>query len=224
MAQRLHLLLILFVGALLHGCYTSVSLAPATTPSPGADTGVVFGSLGVSSTAPTIDFSSLQFRPIGFQQQRLSEFLFHSPVGVAGALLSPLFRTPVDFDESTGKGTLFVARLPAGDYQLVSATIMNAPFAGWGAHVYESDAGGVAFQVEPGKATYLGQFLSHLQMGRDRYGVPMVTGAYFVVSSRLERDYALLAARDPAAAASAVVDLASRFIAVDNDALRSAPR
>lgn len=224
MPRGLRLLLLLVLGALLQGCYTSVSLSPAVIGPPGVETGIVFGTIGVSSNAPTIDFSSLQFRQAGFQAQRTSEFLFHSPVGVAGALLSPLYRTPVEFDEAQGKGTMFVARLPAGDYELVSAAIANAPFGGWGAHVYQPDAGSVPFQVEPGKATYLGQFLSHLQMGRDRHGIPVVTGAYFVVSSRLRRDLGLLAAREPTAAAAVVLDLSARFMQIENEALRPAPR
>lgn len=224
MARYLRLLLLVVLGAALHGCYTSVSLSSAITAPASIETGLVFGSIGVSSTAPTIDFSSLQFRQTGFQAQRPSEFLFHSPVGMAGALLSPLYRTPVEFDESAGRGTVFIARLPAGDYQLVSTAIANAPFGGWGAHVYESDAGSVPFQVEPGKVTYLGQFLSHLQMGRDRHGIPVVTGAYFVVSSQLQRDFGLLAAREPAVVAASVLDLSARFMQIDNEALRSAPR
>lgn len=224
MAWRLRLLLVIVLGALLCGCYTAASLSPAVTPPAGDETGLVFGSIGVSSSAPTIDFSSLQFGRTRFQAQRPSEFLFHSPVGMAGALLSPLYRTPVDFTEPTGKGTLFVARLPAGDYEIVSATIANAPFGGWGAHVYSSDAGSVPFHVEPGKATYLGQFLGHLQMGRDRHGIPVVTGAYFVVSDRLQRDLALLSARDAAVLPESVLNLSLRFVQVDNAALRSAPR
>jgi len=224
MSRCLRLLLFVVSAALLQGCYTSVSLSPAVTAPPGVETGIVFGTIGVSSTAPTIDFSSLQFRQAGFQAQRMSEFLFHSPVGVPGALLSPLYLTPVAFDGAEGKGTVFVARLPAGDYQLVSAIIANAPFGGWGAHVYQSDAGAVPFHVEPGKATYLGQFLSHLQLGRDRDGIPVVKGAYFVVSSRLQRDLGLLAVREPAAAAAMVLDLSARFMQIDNEALRSAPR
>jgi hypothetical protein len=224
MARRLQLVLVIALGALLSGCFTAASLSPAVTAPPGVETGLVFGSIGVSSSAPTIDFSSVQFRRAGFQGQRPSEFLFHSPVGVAGALLSPLYLTPVDFAEPIGKGTLFVARLPPGEYEVVSVTIANAPFGGWGAHVYSYDAGGVPFHVEPGKATYLGQFLSHLEMGRDRYGIPVVTGAYFVVSDRLQRDLALLSARDAAVLPGLVLDLSRRFAQVDNASLRSAPR
>jgi hypothetical protein len=224
MARRIRSLLLVALAALLHGCYTSASLTTPDLAAPGGETGVVFGTIGVSSTAPTVDFSTLQFRRTGFHAQRVSEFMFHSPVGMMGVLLSPMFRTPVEFDEATGRGTMFVARLPAGDYQVVTATIANAPFAGWGAHVYETDAGSVTFHVEAGKATYLGQFLSHLRMGRDRDGIPIVTGAYFVVSNRLQRDLGLLATREPAFAAGAVLDQSARFIEVDNDALRRAPR
>lgn len=224
MPNCLRLLLALALSSLLHGCYTAASLSPALTPAPGDETGWVFGSIGVSSTAPTIDFSSLQFRRAGFRSQRPSEFLFHSPIGVAGALLSPIYRTPVDFEDSTGKGTLFAARVPAGDYELVSATIANAPFGGWGAHVYSSDAGGVPFHVEAGRATYLGQFLSHLRMGRDRHGIPVVTGAYFVVSERLRRDLGLLSTREMVVRPESVLDLSGRFLEVENEALRAFPR
>lgn len=224
MARQLQACLVVVLGALLSGCFTAASLSPSLTTPAGGETGLVFGSIGVSSTAPTIDFSSLQFGRAAFQAQRPSEFLFHSPVGIAGALLSPLYRTPVDFSEPTGKGTLFVARLPAGNYEVLSATIANAPFGGWGAHVYSSDAGGVPFHVEAGKATYLGQFLGHLQMGRDRHGVPVVTGAYFVVTDRLQRDLALLSARDATVVQGSVIDLSLRFVQIDNAALRSTPR
>jgi hypothetical protein len=224
MARRLRLLPAIALAALLQGCFTSASLSSEVQAPEGIATGLVFGSIGVSSTAPSIDLSSLQFRQVGFGASRSSEFLFHSPVGVAGALLSPMFRTPVDFDEPTGKGTLFVARLPAGNYEIVSAAIADAPYGGWGAHVFQTDAGSVPFHVEPGKATYLGQFLSHLAMGRDRHGIPAVTGAYFTVSDRLERDLALLSAREAAIAPAAVLDLSARFVQIDNPALRPATR
>lgn len=217
-------LMMLAVAATLHGCYTSVSLAPNARIAPGVETGIVFGSIGVSSTAPTIDFSSLQFRPAGYHEQRTSEFLFHSPVGVMGAVLSPMFITPVEFDEPEGKGTLFVATLPVGDYLMVSAAIANAPFAGFGAHVYTPDAGGVPFHVEGGRATYLGQFLSHLHMGRDRFGIPVVQGAYFVASDRLQRDLSLLAKRGMHMEPGLVLNLAPRFTTLDNPAFRPSPR
>lgn len=217
-------LLLLAAALLLQGCFTTASLSPALIPRSGEPTGLVFGSLGVSASAPTIDLISLQFQPAGLAMGRPSEFLYHAPVGAPGALLSPMYRTPTDFREPAGKGTLFVARLPAGDYVLVRAAIANAPFGGWGAHVYEADAGSVPFHVQPGKATYLGQFLAHLHMGRDRYGVPQVAGAYFVTGDQLARDLRLLASRGESVTEQAVINQAPRFSAVNNDVLRSAPR
>lgn len=215
---------LLVLGALLQGCFSSARLPPGAAAAAGTETGLVFGTIGVSAEARTIEFSSLQYRAVvGFRTQPSGEFLFHSPVGVAGTLLSPMFDTPVDFRDGAAKGTLFMARLPAGDYEVFQAVIEHAPMAGWGSHVYIHDAGAVAFRVEAGGATYLGQFLSHLRMGRDADGIPRVTGAYFVVSDRLQRDLRLLQSRGGSAAPDRVLDLAPRFMQVDNAALRSAP-
>lgn len=210
--------------ALLQGCFSSARLPVGAAAAAGAETGLVFGTIGVSAEARTIEFSSLQYRAVvGDRPQPSGEFLFHSPVGVAGALLSPMFDTPVDFRDGAAKSTLFMARLPAGDYEVFSAVIEHAPMAGWGSHVYGPDAGGVAFRVEAGGATYLGQFLSRLRMGRDADGIPQVQGAYFVVSDRLQRDLGLLQSRGAVAAPDRVLNLAPRFMRVDNAALRSSP-
>lgn len=210
--------------AVLQGCVSSARLPSGAQAAPGEETGVVFGTIGVSAQARTIELSTLQLRRVlGYRAQPFGELVFHSPVGIAGAMLSPIFHTPVDFSDAAGKGTLFVARLPAGDYEVISAGVENAPMGGWAAHGYMADAGGVPFHVEAGKATYLGQFLSHLRMGYDAHRIPEVKGAYFVVSDRLERDLSLLRARGEAAAGIEVINLAPRFMQVENAALRSRP-
>jgi len=212
----------LAVAVLATACVSSARL-PASLPegkSPG--TGLVFGSIGVAATAPTIELSTLQFRAVaGDPAQAPGEFVFHSPVGTAGRLLSPLFDTPVDFSEADAKGTLFVARLPAGDYALVGAAVENAPMHGWAAHVYLADPGAVTFRVEAGGATYLGQFISHLRLGRDEHRIPQVQGVFFVVSDRLDRDLALLARRGQSPP-QRVLNLSPGLMQLDNDALRRA--
>lgn len=214
----------LAAAMLMAGCVSSARL-PASLPATGGhDTGVVFGSIGIAATAPTIEMSTLQYRALaGDPRQAPGEFVFHSPVGTAGRLLSPLFNTPVDFNEPGAKGTLFVARLPAGDYALVGAGVEDAPMHGWAAHVYLADPGAVPFRVEAGGATYLGQFVSHLRVGRDADHVPQVQGAFFVVSDRLQRDLVLLKARTPAASPLRVINLAPVLTQLDNDALHKAP-
>ena len=208
----------------LQGCVSSARLPSGMQGAAGTETGIVFGTIGVSAQAHTIELSSLQLRRVlGYRTQPFGELVFHSPVGIAGAILAPIFDTPVDFSGAEGKGTLFVARLPAGEYEVISAGIENAPMGGWAAHVFTADAGGVPFHVEAGKATYLGQFLSHLRMGLDAHRIPVVVGAYFVASDRLERDLSLLRARGEAAAVDQVINLAPRFMQVENAALRSKP-
>lgn len=214
----------LAAGLLLQGCVSSARLPSGTQATAHADTGIVFGTIGVSAQARTVELSSLQLRRVlGYRTQPFGELVFHSPVGIAGRILSPIFDTPVDFSGAEGKGTLFVARLPAGQYEVISAGIENAPMGGWAAHVYTADAGSVPFHVEAGKATYLGQFLSHLRMGYDAHRIPEVKGAYFVVSDQLPRDLPLLRARGESAAAAQVINLAPRFMRVENAALRSRP-
>lgn len=212
------------LAGLLAGCFSSVQLPPLTVADGSAGgVGRIFGSIGVSSDAPTVDFSTIQFRPAsGDRSRRQGEFLFHSPVGVMGAVLSPLYRTPVDFRDAAAHGTVFVATLPAGDYELVSIVVGNAPMGGWAAHMYEADAGAVPFRVESGKLVYLGRFVSHLRMGRDAHRVPEVQGAFFTVSNRLADDLAVLKARGDVQAGDSVVDLAPRMMQVDNAALRRA--
>lgn len=214
----------LAMAALVSGCVSSARL-PASLPSSGGlGTGLVFGSIGISATAPTIEMSTLQFRAlVGDPRQPPGEFVFHSPVGTAGRLLSPLFDTPVDFSEPDAKGTLFVARLPAGDYALVGAAVENAPMHGWAAHVYLADPGAVPFRVDAGGTTYLGQFISHLRVGRDADRIPKVQGAFFVVGDKLERDLALLKQRGERPLPPTVINLAPRLMQIDNEALRRVP-
>lgn len=214
----------LAMAALVSGCVSSARL-PASLPSSGGlGTGLVFGSIGISATAPTIEMSTLQFRALaGDPRQPPGEFVFHSPVGTAGRLLSPLFDTPVDFSEPDAKGTLFVARLPAGDYALVGAAVENAPMHGWAAHVYLADPGAVPFRVDAGGTTYLGQFISHLRVGRDADRIPKVQGAFFVVGDKLERDLALLKQRGERPLPPTVINLAPRLMQIDNEALRRVP-
>ena len=214
----------LAMAALVSGCVSSARL-PASLPNGGGlGTGLVFGSIGISATAPTIEMSTLQFRALaGDPRQAPGEFVFHSPVGTAGRLLSPLFDTPVDFSEPDAKGTLFVARLPAGDYALVGAAVENAPMHGWAAHVYLADPGAVPFRVDAGGTTYLGQFISHLRVGRDADRIPKVQGAFFVVGDKLERDLALLKQRGERPLPPSVINLAPRLMQIDNEALRRGP-
>lgn len=214
----------LAMAALVSGCVSSARL-PASLPSSGGlGTGLVFGSIGISATAPTIEMSTLQFRAlVGDPRQPPGEFVFHSPVGTAGRLLSPLFDTPVDFSEPDAKGTLFVARLPAGDYALVGAAVENAPMHGWAAHVYLADPGAEPFRVDAGGTTYLGQFISHLRVGRDADRIPKVQGAFFVVGDKLERDLALLKQRGERPLPPSVINLAPRLMQIDNEALRRVP-
>lgn len=210
----------LAVAVLATACVTSARLPASLPTADGPGTGLVFGSIGIAAAAPTIEMSTLQFRAVAGDPARApGEFVFHSPVGTAGRLLSPLFDTPVDFSEPDAKGTLFVARLPAGDYALVGAAVENAPMHGWAAHVYLADPGNVTFRVEAGGATYLGQFIGHLRLGRDEHRIPQVQGAFFVVSNRLERDLALLTRRGQAPP-QRVLNLAPRLMQLDNDALR----
>lgn len=221
--MRRHSLLTSCLASVLAGCVGNVQLPPATVAAGSPGVGRVFGSIGVSSDAPTVDFSSIQFRPASADRtRRQGEFLFYSPVGVMGAVLSLVYRTPVDFRDATAHGTVFVATLPAGDYELVSIMVGNAPMGGWAAHFYEADAGAVPFRVEAGGLAYLGRFVSHLRMGRDAHRVPEVQGAFFTVSSRLADDLAVVKARGEAQAGDSVVDFAPRMMQADNAALRPA--
>ena len=67
MARRHFLLMLVVSTGVLSACSTATSLAPAVSSVPANEAGRVFGSLGVSSQAPTIDYSSLQFRQAGFR-------------------------------------------------------------------------------------------------------------------------------------------------------------
>jgi hypothetical protein len=215
----------LAIAVLATACVSSARLPAALPTGNGPGTGLVFGSIGIAATAPTIEMSTLQFRALaGDPRQAPGEFVFHSPVGTAGRLLSPLFDTPVDFSEPDAKGTLFVARLPAGDYALVGAAVENAPMHGWAAHVYLADPGAVPFRVEAGGTTYLGQFISHLRVGRDADRIPKVQGAFFVVGDRLERDLALLKQKGEKPLPPSVINLAPRLMQIDNEALHGGPR
>ncbi|NMG76965.1 hypothetical protein [Aromatoleum diolicum] len=211
-------------GWMLAGCFSSGNLPRGYPAAPVGEAGLVFGSIGVAGEESTIGLSSLEYRPaakLGPTAQ--GEFLFHSVVGIPGALLSPMFHTPVEFHDGAAKGTVFALRLRAGDYEVVSAIVENAPIGGWASHVFMSDAGNVPFRVEAGRATYIGRFLSRLRIGRDAHRIPEVQGAYFVVSDRLVSDLEIVNAKGFQVDAARVINLAPRFMSINNAALRSSP-
>jgi len=98
--------------------------------------------------------------------------------------------TPVDFEYGSAKGSLFVARLPPGNYE-----ISNVRFFlnnGLSTVTFSSRKDfSVPFSVKRGMATYLGEFLTYEVKG-NAFGMSVPAGGYFVVSNKLERDLAIL--------------------------------
>lgn len=174
---------------LLSGCIPkeAVRMPTALENYSGAKAGQVFGSLG---TFPSTPFSSVTifFRQTGSKDPGRFVFAYDSMLGGA----------PVDVAESKARGTVFVGRLPAGDYELfqVNFFINRGQFGTTTFSAREEFS--IPFRVEEGRSTYLGEFIAYDTTGKNFFGMRIPAGGYFVVADKYQRDVAILAKKPEA--------------------------
>lgn len=153
----------------------------------GDKAGQVFGTLGSFRKTP---FSSVSifFRQLGSKDSGRFYFAYD---GILGG-------PPVDVEESNARGTVFVGRLPAGDYELfqINFFINRGQF---GTTTFSSrEEFSIPFKVEEGKSTYLGEFIAYHTTGKNFFGMTIPGGGYYVVADKSERDMTILSKKPEA--------------------------
>ena len=181
---------------IIAGCAT---VQPVTVPeglptvAPGRS-GIVFGTIGLSGNTPFTQHA-LVYRAKG--GKATGQFVFRR---------SGIVDTQIDFTEGRTTGSLFFARLPAGEYELVNVRFFENR-AQFGTTTFSSKTEfSVPFTIAEGKATYLGEFLSATSMGKNVFGLSVPAGGYFFVADRLQRDRSLLVAKEASAASMEIAN------------------
>lgn len=179
MRRRVFLLLTL-IG--LSACATGVWKIPSYDNLPADKSGVAFMSVGDGGLWPINARFSVVFRPVG-KQDVFGEFFF---------LPKRSWFSETRFDIQDGrKGAMVVGhRLPPGKYELYGASVMEFT----GMQVTYSDQRPFSFQFEvlPGKATYLGEFLGYPLFKKGMFGQDIRAGVCYTVRDELPRDVELL--------------------------------
>lgn len=173
--QRRKFLLICLLA--LGGCASGVWYLPSYDDLPPEKSGVVIASVG--GEWPMNARFSVGFRPIP-ATNTIGEFVF---------LRNSLFsRIPIDIQNGATYATVATHRLPPGKYEIYGATVMVGLGA---AQLYYTDERPFSFpfEIQAGKATYLGEFLAHpVQSGSN-------TRAVYTVKNMQSRDLELLRKR-----------------------------
>jgi hypothetical protein len=180
----------ILVAISVSACFSNSGVASRMKPNSDADAGWVFGSIGCTSANESMLQRALYYRAAdsGDGADNRSYFVFVTSVGGFSALTASMFHTPMDFLDDHGTGTVFSARLRAGEYLIYRAMFGSAPGAGLASLTFAPAIRPVRFSVVAGHATYLGEFLSEEQLVRDKDGIPVHAGGRFVVANRLNRD------------------------------------
>ncbi|WP_300757877.1 hypothetical protein [Janthinobacterium sp.] len=172
-------------------CLSACSaVSPVTMPktpayTSAAESGTVFGSIGASVISGGITNWGLYFRRVGDTDAGLFSYIY-----------SGLSDTPRDFSVGKTHGSVFSTALPAGEYEIFNVYYFQN-MAQFGTRVYSAPQPfSVRFTVVPNKAVYLGQFMGYRTTAKNLFGIPITSGAYFVVGDALERDVDILAKRN----------------------------
>jgi hypothetical protein len=97
---------------------------------------------------------------------------------------------PPDFSDGKTHATIFAIKLPEGWYEIYNFRLLQPGV--YGSSTTWSARGNFSFlfQIEVGKATYVGEYLSRVVTGRNFLGISTTGGAYFEVDDKRERDLA----------------------------------
>lgn len=171
---------------LLVGC----AGAPATIPKSlqGDATGkkgIVFGSIG-SGGDGRYSVYGLRYRAIGSKD--MGEFQYRNN-------WMHIANTTTDFSHGNAEGSVFVAHLPPGNYELFNVHFFeNRGSQGTTTFTSKVDFS-VPFSVSEGKATYLGEYIGQRVEGKNIFHLPVSAGGYYVVTDQLDRDIGILEKR-----------------------------
>ena len=185
-----HILTLLLVSALI-GCTTS-NIRDDYRLDSTRDEGLVIGSI-------TYDGAMAEYR-ISYEREGGANRGYFS----AGAAMYPALPRN-DFPTNGFRGALFSSALPAGRYFIshsgTSSGMVNS---------YASSPSTIAFEVVPGKVTYLGNF--HFVPVRR---LNILVGAKVMHLNQLERDQAIFHKRYPTLAGAPIAAIEIRHGALD---------
>lgn len=190
-----------------------VVVSPSTLPSdvgnkPLEKYGVVFGSIGEDRGNGGFSAQGIYYRKVGSKES--GQFFFGNN-GVRD--------TPKDFTNGKIMGSVFIARLPPGEYEVYNLYFFeNRAQFGTATFTAKQDFS-VHFTVKEGKPVYLGEFLGRRLTGKNIFRIRITGGGYFVVSNKLERDVSLLRARGEAVSKDSE-SLVPLFLGLNHELLR----
>ena len=143
----------------------------------GSGKGLLIGSLVQEGHLTS---NSLFFREIGINKNksRISMNRMFLPKGIYGS----------DFEDSEGK--LFVVELDEGQYEFYSWMMHSGSWS------IEPDSDfSRKFEIKSGEATYVGEYRLKNIMGKNLFGVSIVSGASLIVDDKYSRDFPLLSSK-----------------------------
>ena len=157
----------------------------------GEDAGFMVIAMGSGTSVESRAVSyTLNFRKKGSPEVGVISFTPHRPA-------VPFIGTKRDYDEPNEEGFVDVRKLAPGDYEFfgISAAMHGTLQWRW----QPDDEFSIPFSIAPGVATYLGDFKGVSTSRRSAWslGAPLPTGAYFVVSNRLDRDLPIAKRKAP---------------------------
>jgi hypothetical protein len=101
-----------------------------------------------------------------------------------------------DYKSDTESGYVAVASLPPGDYEVFNFEVWQRGF-NYEARYSSKQPFSIRFSVRPGETTYLGNYAASGISGRNIIGLSVQAGAYFVLSSAVDRDVAIARSKEP---------------------------
>lgn len=144
----------------------------------GPDAGYLIVSLGASPKTHYTTYT-LFFRP---KHENMSGNVYYRQ---EGNIFFP--RSERDFDDPNGNGIVYVHRMPAGEYTVVNFRIWQNS-GRVQRHFYPKEPFSIPFVIEPGVATYIGEFLADGITGKNFIGMNVPAGAIFKIANKQDRD------------------------------------
>jgi hypothetical protein len=177
--RRRQFIAVLLWPALLGGCMVRTpggGIDPSLAGGDPTRTGLVIGSFGVGRRDTTFSQSALLIRAVGAAKP-----------AAAVELLTVFDDFPPNYRDDRIDATIFAIRLPAGRYEIYNYTLFQrGPFGGTTYSARQDFS--LAFSVEPGRATYVGEYFVRPDTGRTGFGVATTQGAIFAVGEQRARD------------------------------------
>jgi hypothetical protein len=203
----------------LGGCAIPAAAPPEGGIPAGSQYGFVFGSIGSSGDDTDIKGRAVNFRRVSHgsdcattncapaNPSNVGYFAYGRGWNrVMGSVNTEPSDTSAEFTDGTIRGNVFRIRLPAGKYEVINAQF-DIPDTSGRATLFPSGHATlftpvphISFEVEAGRATYLGEFLSKASHS-------------LVVSDKLARDMGVLNKHELDIDGTNVINVSSRFAA-----------